>query len=545
MRFLFDDESFSFETLRAAGFANYGGADLGEILVTARAIPEGDEIAWHREWKATAERVEELGRKSLADRHPISTREALLRASNYYRTAEFYRRDDPWNDPEVALLSAGSRETFRTAMGLFGFGFEQIRIPYEQTTLPGYLYLVDDSGVPRPTVVYTGGYDSTLEESYFAIAAAALARGYNVLAYDGPGQGAALREQRLVLRPDWEAVIGPVIDFGLTRTEIAPQQISLFGYSLGGYLVARAAAFDSRVAALVLDDGIYDFHAAITSAMPSFLTAWIDQNNDDEAIPALSRVMSVNTQIRWALRNGVWAMGLDSVADVPRAYRDYTLAGVADRITAPALVLDADNDQFLRGEPRRAAEALSNSETTLVTLPEAEGAGDHEKGFVGGEGDAVRECEPVEQQLEGAVGAEPEQLAGGLVFEDVAAPVGLVEFRAGVGEVDRAVGGGGDVAAEREWPAVVAGGEGVEAPARAVAQQTAGGVADEQAPVGMPSQPERPPTGVNDDDVLACRRVVVDDPTVVESGQHVPVLTGQHVFGSVARHGVHVHVAQR
>jgi alpha-beta hydrolase superfamily lysophospholipase len=38
-------------------------------------------------------------------------------------------------------------------------------------------------------VIYNSGYDSTLEESYFAIAAAALARGYNVLAFDGPGAG--------------------------------------------------------------------------------------------------------------------------------------------------------------------------------------------------------------------------------------------------------------------------------------------------------------------------------------------------------------------
>src|SRR5580693_9136670 len=93
MKFLFDDPSFSFEALRAAGFANYGGADLGEILVTARAIPDGDEASWHREWKATAERVEELGGKSLADGHRVSAREALLRASNYYRTAEFFRRE--------------------------------------------------------------------------------------------------------------------------------------------------------------------------------------------------------------------------------------------------------------------------------------------------------------------------------------------------------------------------------------------------------------------------------------------------------------------
>ena len=34
MKFLFDDESFSFEALRAAGYASGSGADLGEVLVT-------------------------------------------------------------------------------------------------------------------------------------------------------------------------------------------------------------------------------------------------------------------------------------------------------------------------------------------------------------------------------------------------------------------------------------------------------------------------------------------------------------------------------
>lgn len=377
MKFLFDDQSFSFETLRAAGSAHYGGADLGEILVTARAIPEGDEGAWHRAWKATAERVEELGRKSLAGGHTVSAREALLRASNYYRTAEFYRREDPWHDPEVSLLSARSRETFLTAMRLFDFGFEQVWIPYGRTTLPGYLYLVDDSGAPRPTIIYNGGYDSTLEESYFAIAAAALARGYNVLGFDGPGQGAALREQRLIFRPDWEAVLTPVIDFALTRAEVSPDQLSLFGYSLGGYLVARAAAFDSRIAALILDDGIYDFHAAMSGALPPFLTSWIDQERDDAANPVLEMLMAFNTQVRWALRNGMWAMGVRFVSQLPRAFKHYTLAGIADRITAPALVLDADNDQFLKGQPRRAADAMTNSDITLITLSEAEGAGEH------------------------------------------------------------------------------------------------------------------------------------------------------------------------
>jgi pimeloyl-ACP methyl ester carboxylesterase len=377
MKFLFDDASFSFEALRAAGFANYAGADLGEVLATAKGIPDGDETSWHREWKATAERVEQIGRKSLADGHRVSAREALLRASNYYRTAEFYRRDDPDHDPEVKLLSARSRDTFVTAMSLFDFGFERVSIPFRRTTLPGYLYRVDDSGRARPTIVYNNGFDSTSEESYFAIAAAALARGYNVLAFDGPGQGSALREQGLVFRPDWEAVIGPVIDYALTRGEIADDRVILFGYSMGGYLVARAAAFDSRVAALILDDGIYDFHAVLVNKMPPFLADWIDQGKDDVAMPVLELVMAINTEARWALRNGKWVMGAQSIVDVPRAFKAYTLAGVADRITAPALVLDPDNDQFLKGEPQRAADAMVNADTTLITLKESEGAGEH------------------------------------------------------------------------------------------------------------------------------------------------------------------------
>ncbi|WP_396898035.1 alpha/beta hydrolase family protein [Mycolicibacterium sp.] len=377
MKFLFDDESFSFETLRAAGYANAGGADLGEILVTARAIPEGDEAAWHREWKATAQRVEALGRQSLAAGHSVSAREALLRASNYYRTAEFYLREDPAHDPEAKALFTRSRDAFLEAMALYDFGFERIAIPYQDTTLPGYLYLVDHSGRPRPTVVFNGGYDSTLEESYVALAAGALGRGYNVLAFDGPGQGAALREQGLTFRPDWEAVLTPVVDFALTRPEIAPEAITVFGYSLGGYLVARAAAFENRLAAVILNDGVYNVHSALAGMMPPFLTDWIEQGNDEAADAVVGLLMAVNTQTRWAVRNGLWALGIELAPDLVRAFKAYTIADVADRITTPTLVLDAENDQFFKGEAARAAGAMVNSKTTLVTLYEADGAGEH------------------------------------------------------------------------------------------------------------------------------------------------------------------------
>jgi hypothetical protein len=57
--------------------------------------------------------------------------------------------------------------------------------------------------------------------------------------------------------------------------------------------------------------------------------------------------------------------------------RDYTLDGIAHQILAPTLIMDAENDKFLKGQPQLVEEALTGASTTLVTLTEAEGAGEH------------------------------------------------------------------------------------------------------------------------------------------------------------------------
>ena len=48
VKFMFRNQTFSFEALRAAGFAVYGGADLGEVIVTAQKVRGSDVASWHR-----------------------------------------------------------------------------------------------------------------------------------------------------------------------------------------------------------------------------------------------------------------------------------------------------------------------------------------------------------------------------------------------------------------------------------------------------------------------------------------------------------------
>ena len=362
--------------MRAAGSAPYGGADLGEVLATARVIRNGDETGWFTAWRNTAERVHGIADTALKNGHRVSAREAFLRASNYYRTAEFFRRKNAASDTEALAVARLSRQMFASAINLMDRPALRIDIPYETTTLPGYLFLVDDSGVARPTVVYTNGYDSTAEESWFAIAAAALERGYNVLACDGPGQGAVIREHGLVFRPDWEAVLTPVLDYCEGSAEIDSHAIALFGYSMGSYLVARAAAFDHRPAALILDDGIFDFHQAYVNALPAWVMRRIRNGKDGLANRLMGVMATLRTQVRWGLNNGVWTLGASSYADFIRRTTDYTLAGLADRITAPTLIMDAEEDQFLKGQPSVLAKALT-APATLARFTTAEGLGEH------------------------------------------------------------------------------------------------------------------------------------------------------------------------
>jgi pimeloyl-ACP methyl ester carboxylesterase len=366
MKFLFEDDSFSFETLRAIGYAVYNGADIGEVVTTCRNIPDGDELAWMESWSALAARVADVGRTALAAGHTVSAREALLRAANYYRAADFYYREDPEADQARSLrLARASQQAFADAVPLLDTPARSVAVPYGDTTLPGYLYLVDDSGTPRPTVLINGGYDSTVEELYF-LAAGALRRGYHVLTWDGPGQGANVRDQHLYFRHDWEAVVTPAVDLLQTVPEVDTDELVLIGMSLGGYFATRAAAFEHRLAACVAYDGVWDFEDAITR-----FTATAAQSPG-----GVEALMARSTMARWVIRCGLFSLGVSTFEELVEAAKPYTMEGIADRITCPTLVLDAENDQFFKGQPERLYDALTCSKDIIV-FPEAEGSGEH------------------------------------------------------------------------------------------------------------------------------------------------------------------------
>lgn len=371
---VFKDPQYSFQTLRALGYAASGGADVGEVLKTAYAIREGDDESWHREWMKTAEQREKAGDDFLAQGRIISARQEFFKASNYYRTAEFFLHTNP-RDPRIVASWKKSRDSFMKAAELADQPILPVRIPFEGTTLPGYLCLVDDSGAKRPLLIVHSGFDGTAEEIYFEAAYFALKRGYNVLLFEGPGQGGVIRAQNIPFRPNWETVVTPVVDFAVTRKEVDANRISLMGISFGGYLAPRAAAFEKRIAACIANGGVYDFFMA--ARLPPEAAKNLDTPQGAEEIDdAILNRMKSDHSFRWSIAHGLFTFQARTPSEWLRMTRLYTMKDVAEKITCPVLIVDSEGDRDMPGQAPKLFAALTSRKDFMLFTRE-EGAEEH------------------------------------------------------------------------------------------------------------------------------------------------------------------------
>jgi alpha-beta hydrolase superfamily lysophospholipase len=378
MGLFFDDPMYERQATATLGYAFYGGSEPGECLATVQRIEEGDAESWHREFNVTADRLFALAEKSAAAGHRVSAREAYLRACIYYHASYVFLFGTP---VDRRLIEAFDREVeaFLKAATLFESPVEPVEIPYEGTTLPGYFYRVDDSDLPRPTVIATNGYDSTIQAMHFGHAAAAVRRGYNCLLFDGPGQGRVLYKQGIPMRPDWENVVTPVVDYALSnRPEIDPEHIALIGWSFGGYLAPRAASGEHRLAACIADPGQWDLLEAVKGFLASLSEKSLDDlpDIDPSLLKPIEEHIMADASLRWSVvQRAYWVHGIDSLADYVRVAKDYELSSVADRISCPTLVTRAENDP-VGAFAGNLYDALK-SPKEMLHFTEAEGAGDH------------------------------------------------------------------------------------------------------------------------------------------------------------------------
>jgi hypothetical protein len=384
-RTFFDHEQFNFEFQCALGGVHYGAGDVGEMLSTADRVVGGDADSWCQEWIATAQRLATVAEGCASSGHRLSARAAYLRAATYYAMA--LSSVDGTKDPGALLQSTFTehRRCFDAYAELLDPPAERVKIPYEDQTMPGYLFRPAKTDVPCRTLIMNNGSDGPMTSIWPAVSAGGVARGYNVLIFDGPGQQSMLFERGVPFRHDWEHVITPVVDFLLARSDVDPSQIVLYGISQAGYWVPRALAFEHRIAAAIADPGAYDVFQPWRKEVPAALLQLLDSGDKQTFDRFFDQGMQSATPAE--RQNWEWRAkpyGLDSPFDVFTAARQYNLTDVVDQITTPLLITDPEGEQFWPGQSQQLFEKLPGTKR-LVPFTAAEGADRH--------------CEPMARSL--------------------------------------------------------------------------------------------------------------------------------------------------
>ena len=371
----FTDPDFGFTAQIALGGSYYRAGDPGKLLAIVSRIKTGDfESAWQAYHQAGVE-SRTLAGAAAARGHNVSAREAWLWASGYFSAA--LRFLDGTEGPERMLPCWQEyADCWSAAAALFDPPIERLEIPYEGVSLTGWFLRVDNSRRRRPLVLLNNGADGLEKSMYVLGGAGALARGYNCLIFNGPGQGDSLWVRKLCFRPDWEKVITPVVDAMLRHREVDPRRIALVGVSQGGYWVPRALAFEHRIAAGVADPGVWDVSDAWMRNLPEFVRRVLDAGNKDQFDQMIKMGTAANVRSRMMLRFRMRPYGMTSFYDAFRAVREYNLTEAAGAIRCPMLITDPEGEQFFPGQAQKLYDGL-RCPRTIVHFTREQGADQH------------------------------------------------------------------------------------------------------------------------------------------------------------------------
>jgi len=371
--FIFKNSSFSTQLARNLAWTYAQGADIGEVISTARKIKDGDIHSWHEQWLALADRIHGLASEWEKKGHTVSASEAYFRAATYFQAAGFFMVA-PEDRDKARYCRKRGRESFRKGIENHpNITFE--RIPYKNTTLPAYVARSEKVSGKGPIVIANTGFDGTAEDTFNGVAWAAMKRGYHCLVFEGPGQGEMIMENNLHFRYDWEVVGEAVIDYALSLSFVNKNKLAYMGISMGGYLAPRVVAFDKRVTALIANSGLYRLYEGIYAMFPEEQLALIEKNPKKFNAIVAERAKE-DVSIQWLFDNSVWRFGSKDYADFMVGQKKYTMENVAQNITCPTLLTESVSDAMFFGQAQKLYDALQCPKT-LVFFTREEAAQAH------------------------------------------------------------------------------------------------------------------------------------------------------------------------
>jgi len=316
----------------------------------------GSRIKSVEDWKVV---MLDLARKAEAEHRTVN-------AAFYYRAAEFFLKHV---NSEKDLLYDKFITLFYRAFA--GKGIVRYRVPYNGSFLPAYR-LHFGGTIRKGVVVIHGGFDSFKEE-FYSMAKRIADNGYDVIVFEGPGQGSAVKKHGLYFDFEWEKPVGAILDY------FKLDQVTLIGISLGGYLAIRAAAFEPRVKRVIASSVAFD-HGKLTSFFEQQLVKILFACCREYTNRSVLEQMKEDRMVSWSIGNMMYIANKKrpiEALDVMLSLNEKNLH--SERVKQDVLILTGKDDHLIPYKMhRKQIDALVNARSvTGRVFTKKEHAGNH------------------------------------------------------------------------------------------------------------------------------------------------------------------------
>jgi dipeptidyl aminopeptidase/acylaminoacyl peptidase len=266
----------------------------GDIKAVRASIKKVVEIT--REMTRIGDKREAMARAAAAEGHLVTARQNYFTAAAYYTMAQGPIHEDG-NAVNLAL-SAKKNACYDKFIQYAGHRIEKVEVPFEATSLPGYLHFPPGTSGRVPCVVFLGGMDNFKEMLVTSPSDKFLERGIAVLTFDGPGQNEARISRNIVCTEDNFVSAGKsAMELLLARNDIDPDRIGITGISMGSFWLTQIVAHDHRYKAAA---GFYICHepgqaTLLNVAIPVFKDRymWMAGYHDEDAFDEFAKKLTL------------------------------------------------------------------------------------------------------------------------------------------------------------------------------------------------------------------------------------------------------------
>jgi pimeloyl-ACP methyl ester carboxylesterase len=306
----------------------------------------GQKIETFTDWKAE---MLTLAEKAVSE-------ERFMNAAFYYRAAEFYTLPD---DPDKERFYNEFKTLFYTVFQ--DDTIKKFEVPYKNAFLPALK--IPSVSKTKGTIIMHGGFDSLIEE-FYSMMRYFSNNGYNVIGFEGPGQGAALRKYNLPLDYEWEKPTKVILDY------FNLDNVTLLGISMGGWFCFRASAFEPRIKRVIASSIAYDYmksYNVIIRMLHIFFFKYFRDFTNKMAMKSLKKDKGMET---WMTNNLMYITQTKTPMDAFEFWLRLNEKNLhSELVKQDVLILTGKNDHFIPFKMHKMqVDALKNAKSVTAKV---------------------------------------------------------------------------------------------------------------------------------------------------------------------------------